>query len=242
VRRYRPEVDPVGQRLVTLRLGDDAEGPELTIVGVVPDTHVRSPEDLGYAPDASIFVPLAQQPPLGAWIVVRVSGDPLSIADSVRGVVAAVDDDQPVNDVSSLRQAIVARSGTVTVFGTFFVVFGTVALLMAAVGIYGVMSFAAGQRTREVGIRVALGAAPSSVAGLILRQGMRRVGIGLAFGVPLAIGLGQLLASGLLDVHPADPVMLISIVAVLLVTGAVATWIPARRTSRVDPLETMRAE
>ena len=126
------------------------------------------------------------------------------------------------------------------IFGTVFAVFGVVALVGAAVGIYGVMAFTVRQRTHEVGLRIALGSSPRAVLRLMLRQGLIQVVAGLVVGLPLASALGRLLNVALFDVHPVDPPVFLAVAGVLLVVGLVASFIPARWATKVDPMVAMR--
>ena len=123
-----------------------------------------------------------------------------------------------------------------------FTIFGVVALFLATIGLYGVLSFQVNQRTREVGLRVALGATPARVLRLVMQQGMKQLAVGMAIGVVMAFGLARMLSSLLFEVGAADPTVFVGIVAVLAVTGMVASFLPALRATRVDPTVAMRAE
>jgi len=232
--------DPLGRQLHLETASGERRA--VTIVGVVPQTYVRFPTERRRPGKDAVLVPLAQAPPSTAWIVARRDGDPLAVTSTVRDVVAGLDPDLPLNMPRSLRQVVVDNNQFVDTFGQLFVVFGAATLLLAAVGLYGVMSFAVRQRTREVGIRVALGAGPGAVTRLMLLQGMQRVGIGIAIGLVLALGFGQALAGMLFTVNPADPWILGGIAIVLLLTGVLASWVPAFRARRLDPLEALQAE
>jgi ABC-type antimicrobial peptide transport system permease subunit len=144
--------------------------------------------------------------------------------------------------VKSLASAIAGQTWFYNVFGIVFMVFGFVALFLASVGLYGVMAFSVGRRTREVGIRIALGAQRRSVLGLILRQGFVQIVLGLVLGLSLAAGLSQLLALLLFEVEPRDPAVFAGVIVTLCLTGVLACLVPARRATRVDPMVAFRSE
>jgi ABC-type antimicrobial peptide transport system permease subunit len=168
------------------------------------------------------------------------SGDPLALTSRFREAVASGDPDLPLYSVDSLAGGIEAGQWFYRVFGSLFMIFGFVALLLAGVGLYGVMSFSVGQRTREVGVRMALGAHRGDILSLIMRQGMLQLAIGLALGLTLALGVSRLLTVLLFDVSPRDPFIFTTIVIVLTATVSLACFIPARRATRVAPLEALR--
>lgn len=232
--------EALGRRLLLESATGERE--PVTVVGVVPRTYVPFPGELRAPGTDAIFVPLAQRPATAAYVLIRQSDDPLAVTSTVRDIVAGLDPDLPLDRPRTLRDVVVDSNRFVETFGRLFVFFGGATLFLAAVGLYGVMSFVVRQRTREVGIRLALGAGPRAVMRLMLLQGLRRVGVGLAIGLLLALGFGRLLAGMLFTVNPADPWVLAGIAAVLVVTGILATWVPARRACRLDPLTTLRAE
>jgi ABC-type antimicrobial peptide transport system permease subunit len=166
----------------------------------------------------------------------------MALAPLVRDEVVTVDENLPIYWVRTLEQAIAQNTWFYSVFGTLFVIFGGVALLLAAIGLYGVMSFAVSRRTKEVGVRMALGAERGDVIKLVLKQGLWQ----LAIGVVLGVGLGALLSRGLqeflFEVGAMDPMTFVAIAVVLVGTGIVASLIPARRATRVDPVVALRYE
>jgi ABC-type antimicrobial peptide transport system permease subunit len=170
------------------------------------------------------------------------SSDPIALTATVRNTVAAIDQDLPIYHVNSLAGAIHTETWFYRLFGGVFIVFGFVALFLASVGLYGVMSFSVKQRTREVGIRMALGAQVRDVLKLIMRQGFTQIAIGLAFGLSLAVGVSQGVQLVLFQVNPRDPGVFAGVVVTLLITGLVACFIPALRAARVDPLVALRSE
>ncbi len=211
-----------------------------TIVGVVPDLYLDA--QIFILNDEAIYTPFAQRPSSAASLIVRSSGDPLELADGVRRAVTSVDADLPVSGVSTLTAAVENTQQFLRIFGTMFTVFGAAALFLATVGLYGVLAFSVSQRTHEVGLRVALGAAPGDVLRLVMRQGMQQLAVGTVLGLVLAVGLGRLLSFVLFQVQPADPVVFGGIVVILTATGLLASYLPARRATRVDPLVAMRSE
>jgi putative ABC transport system permease protein len=208
-------------------------------VGVVPDLYM---EGVGNDDPVrqGIYIPLSQGDAQFLSIALRGRGDPLALAEAMREEVWALSPDTPLYWVWTQEQALAENLWAVNVFGGLFAVFGLGALFLAAVGLYGVMAFSVKQRTQEVGIRMALGARAGNVMGLVIRQGVTQMAVGLLVG----LGLGALLARGLGGfltlVDRWDPTVFGSIALVLLATGVVASWIPARRATRVSPVEALR--
>jgi ABC-type antimicrobial peptide transport system permease subunit len=166
----------------------------------------------------------------------------MTLTEPVRAAVASLDPDLPIYWTMTLEKAMADQLWFVRVFGTMFMIFGMVALFLAAVGLYAVMSFSVSRRTREVGIRMALGATPRHVVRMILSQGILQVGIGLAIGLLLATGISQGLKAILFDVKPLDPLVFGGVTVVLAITGLLACFLPAQRATRVDPSDAMRAD
>ena len=238
VTKYFAGVDPVGKRV---RLGDSkSTAPWLTIVGIVPNTFSGNPEE-PHAP--VIYTSLAQFHSSFASIALRVrGGNPMAITPQVRDVVASLNPDIAIYFVYSMKEAIARQLWFVRVFGTMFMIFGVIALFLAGIGLYAVMAFSVSRRTREVGIRVALGAQAGHVIGMVLRQGLVQLGIGMTFGLALALGVSRLLQIILFEVQPRDPFIFASVIGVLSAAGMLACLIPARRATRIDPLDALRAE
>jgi putative ABC transport system permease protein len=231
-RRFFGDRDPLGHRI---RLW----GSERTIVAVFADERFHG---LAEAASPAIYLPASQAPIPNGSVLVRVNGDPAAFAGTLRGVVRELDPTVPLSGVEPLAEtlshSIAERRFTMLLLG----VFAAVALLLAMVGVHGVLSYTVAQRTREIGIRMALGADRQSVRGLVLGQGARLVAAGLAVGLAGAIGVSQLLSSLLYGVHPNDPVTLTLVAVGLGAVALVASWMPARRASRVDPVVALRAE
>jgi putative ABC transport system permease protein len=235
-RRAFPDGQPLGRRI---KVGTAPTEPWLTIVGVVGDVHN---EGLATEPELATYEPHPQRPWTTMTIVVRTAGEPLAVVGAVREVVRRAGGEIPVYDITTMPRRIAASLGgrrfTLTLLGAF----AATALLLAAVGLYGVVAYGVTRRTREFGVRVALGARSSGVVGLVLRQGLALVGLGIVLGVPAAALLTRSMGSLLYDVGPSDPATLVAVSGVLLAVAALAAWVPARRAARIDPMEALRHE
>ena len=235
-RRY----GPAGGSALGMRFREgiiNSREPWRTVVGVVPDMFMAGNDSStlqGY------YTPLAQADRWAMNLVVRARGDPLALTKLVRRDVAAIDPDVPLYNEQTQRQLLDERSWRFRVFGSLFIVFGAVALFLASLGLYGVMSFAVSRRTHEVGVRMALGATRMDVLRLFLRQGLTQIGIGVAIGLLLAFILANSLSFVLFRVNARDPVVFGAIATLLIVVGIVACLMPARRATRVDPLVALR--
>jgi putative ABC transport system permease protein len=173
---------------------------------------------------------------------VRTAGDPLALAAPVRREVAALDPDLAVANLRTLERVVAESVGDRRFTMLLLGLFGAVALALAAIGIYGVTAYGVAQRTREMGIRLALGAAPGAVRSLVVGEGVRLALIGLAAGLALALAGARALRSQLYGIGSADPATYVGLSAVLLLVAVLATYLPARRATRVDPAITLRAE
>jgi len=235
-RRYWPDKDPLGQK-VKFGFGRGEQG--VVIVGVVGD--IRS--DGFEAPSVPhIYVALGQFAPVNAVVFLRSRNDAEHLGEAVRHEVESVDPNVPVHSISSMDQ-IIARSLAGRLFALeLLAVFAAVALILAAIGIYGVMSYSFSQRTHEVGIRVALGAQRLDILRMALGEGMRIVVVGLAAGLVGAAIVTRVFRSMLFEVTPSDPATFVSVAAILAAVAFFACFIPARRATRVDPLVALREE
>jgi predicted permease len=234
-RRHWPDADPIGQRVSF----GGPEGPWASIVGIVADARQSG---LDQPTRGEMFLPLAQQPARGVTLVLRGRGDPLSLVPAVRGEVAAIDADLPLGRVATMQETLRQSVALPRLYLSFFAFFALVALVLAAVGIYGVTAHAVAQRTSEIGVRMALGADAGDVLRLVLRQTLVLVVAGLGSGIVLALALSRLMAGLLFDLSPQDPATFISIGLILTAVALIASWVPARRATRVDPLRALRTE
>jgi putative ABC transport system permease protein len=236
-RQFFPNQDPLGKQLI---FGFPPDGDAAReIVGVVGDVRDTS---LSEMPGPMMYVPFAQAPFWGGQLVVRSTLGSSSVAASIRKVTHDIDKDLPVTDIATLPETLDASVAQPR-FRTLLVgLFGLIALLLAAVGIFGVISYSVSRRSHEIGIRVALGATPANVLQLILGESAKLVLLGLALGVPAALALTRFLASLLFEVHPADPLTFIGVAALLSAVALIACYVPAKRAMRVDPMVALRYE
>ena len=236
-RRHFPGEDPIGRRIHFG--GAQAKNPWMTIIGVVDD--VRS-ERIEEQPRPMLYRPLRQASNLSLSLVLKTDSDPRQLSAALAREVRAADRDQPTFGVKTM-DAIVASATAPRRFATELLGgFAALALLLAAVGIYGVTAFVVGQRTREMGIRIALGAQPHAVVRLILVQALALAAAGVTLGGIGAVFLSRLLSGMLFEVRATDPLTYGVIALLLAVTAGVAAWRPARRAAGVDPIVALRAE
>ncbi|MGH7838936.1 MAG: FtsX-like permease family protein, partial [Candidatus Binataceae bacterium] len=237
VKNYFRTTDPIGKQV---KLGGmQSKRPWMTIVGVVRHVHYRAIE----APTrVQLYWPEAQNPFDTMSLAIRTSVEPLSLAPTVVRTIQSVDADQPVYHVRSMEQLrgdwVSQRFLALLLVGLF----AGLALVLAAVGIYGVMAYSVTRRTHEIGIRIALGAQPRDVMRMILRQGTTLTGIGLVIGIVVSFVVTRLMSSLLYGVSASDPLAFLAGAIVLLLVALLACYIPARRATRVDPLVALRYE
>lgn len=237
--KYLAGGSPLGRRI---RVGTSSTTePWRTVVGVVPDVYMQGVGNTDEGPEG-FYVPLQQSDARFMSILARGPADPMVLTAAVRDAVSAVNADTPIYFVETLRSRIAENTWAFNVFGGLFVVFGGVALFLAAVGLYGVMAFSVSRRTPEVGIRMALGAEAGQVLRLVLRQGLVQIFAGLALGLGLAVLLSRALALMLFEVSADDPAVYALVSLVLVSTGLAAAVVPALRATRVDPLTALRSE
>jgi predicted permease len=238
--RFWPGRDPVGQRITLGAPGviADEELIYRTIVGVVADVRVRGVT--GEQPPGHHYTPLAQQTATGLYMAVRTHGEPLLLANALRSIVTELDPDMPLYQVLSMDQRVSASLTTERARMILLGGFAALALLLAAVGLYGVLAYTVAQRAAEIGIRIALGSSATQVFRMVLGEGGRLVAIGLALGLGGSMALSRVLGSMLYDVAPTDPMVYALVLVLLSVTALIATLVPARRAMRVDPLVAMR--
>jgi len=245
VTRYFPDTDPIGVRL---RLGgnldrgtDDPTVPWLTIVGVSPPVFQQSQnQDLKVQP--TVYVPFRQDPPIGFTILARssVAGD--AVVAAIRNELRELDADLPLYNIRTMDDILAQRNWPYRIFGTLFGTFAVIALLISSVGIYAVTAHGVGQRTQEIGVRMALGAGRRDILWLVLRHGITRICIGLVLGVAAAVGVSRVLTSVLVNTTATDPTTFISICLLLVAVTLLACFVPARRATRLDPVDALRRE
>ena len=209
------------------------------MIGVAANM-VQEPQEASPRPLA--YLPERQEGEAWMSLLVRSPGDPASLAAAVRNTVQALDEDLPLIEVRTLAGAIERSRWFLVVFGTLFSFFGFMGLLMAAVGIYSVIAQATDRSTREIGVRIALGATSGNIMTLVLRRGMWQLAIGLALGLVAAIPAVKLLAKIGLRISPTDPLAFAVVVTLLVATGVFACWLPARRAAALDPVKAIRYE
>jgi putative ABC transport system permease protein len=238
VKRFFPNENPLGQ-FIRLGWGRDPNEPYCEIVGVVGDVHGEGLED---APLPTVYASLAQHPFSTLTLVVRTSASPASLAAPLRAIVRDLDREVPVFSVQTMAERVASSVGRPRFYTTLVGIFAAVALVLAAVGLYGVIAYAVSQRTHELGVRVALGATSRRISVMVIREGLALTAVGAALGLVAALAAGSVVASLLFGVTPRDPITLGGVVVVLAAVAMLASWLPARRAARVDPLVAMRGE
>ncbi len=234
VRNFFPAGDPLGRRIRMGRRDETAEW--LTVIGVVPDLRMEGIGNNDSSP-AGFYIPIAQSGVSNfVSIALRTQGAPMVMTPAVRGAVTSIDPNLPIYNVMSMEGVIGNQTWFYRVFGTLFMVFGFVALFLASVGLYGVMSFAVSRRTQEIGIRMALGAEGGGLIRLVMKRGIIQLVVGMALGIGLAALAAGPLQIVLFEVSARDPLVFGMVVTALAATGLLATFVPARRVTRVDPV------
>jgi putative ABC transport system permease protein len=235
-RRYWPNEDPVGRRI---RMGGEKGNP-LTVLGVVGRVKMD-----GLGQDSNRvqgYFPFAQLPDSAMTVILKAAGDPNQLIAAVRGQVREIDPDQPIYNIRTMNEIRAESVAPERLNLALLSIFAGIALVLAIVGIYGVMSYSVTQRTHEIGIRMAIGAQPRDVFRMILGQGMILALIGVAIGLIGAFALTRLMATMLFGIEPTDPTTFAAIAVLLTVVALVACYIPGRRATRVNPLESLRYE
>ena len=236
-RRHWPDDVPLGHRI---KLGDpDTAGPWREIVGVVADTKGA---DLVAPPQPQLYVPASQQVERGMVLVLRATGNPMGLVAAVRTTIHEADPNQAVYDVRTLAQIFREQLASDRLLIGMFVAFALVALLLAASGLYGVMSYSVSQRKQELGIRLALGAQPGRVLRMLVGQGLTLAGVGVVLGLGGGLLLGTAMSSILYEVGAGDPPTYATVCLVLATVALLASYVPARRAMKLDPLATLRLE
>jgi len=238
VARYWPKDDPIGKRITFNNLTDSSIT-WIEVVGVVGHT---MHEGLDGGRRVQLYYPIRQNPQGFLAMVVRTSGDPLSVVSQVKAAIKSFDADLPMSNISPMEELIEGSTGPRRFSMVLLAIFSSLAAALAAIGLYGVMSFTVTQRSKELGVRLALGAVPGDVLKLVLNQGMRLVVVGVGIGLTAALILSRVLQSMLFNVSTTDPLTFVLISLLLLGVTLLATWLPARRATRVDPVVVLRDE
>ncbi|HET9743986.1 MAG TPA: ABC transporter permease [Terriglobales bacterium] len=230
--KYWPHQDALGKKL-------EASGTSFIVVGIAKDVHYNTLES---AHDRFVYLPITQDYSHSATIFARVSGNPAAFADTIEKKVHELNADLPLYDVGDLKTRVLVASTNARIGGVFVGMFGALALVLAAIGIYGVIAYSTRQRTHEFGIRIALGAQRHEILQLVLKDGVRLTLIGLAIGLALALSLTRFLQSQLFGVAATDALTFGSVIVLLSAAALLACYLPARRATRVDPMISLRTE
>lgn len=240
--RYWPGASPLGSHVSLLNRvysGQSAGAARsLEIVGVAKD--VRN-DDL-WRPEPAIYVPFAQNPDASAFVVVRTAVPPMSIVPSLREAVRSLDSQQPINRIKTMDEIVSDTYGALRFPMALLWIFSALALILSAVGIFGVMSYMVTRRTRELAIRMALGAAHNQMLGLVLWEGLGVALVGIGIGLVAAIALSRVMAGYVYGISPTDPLTLTAACLLLTLVALLATYIPARRAAAIDPIVALRSE
>jgi putative ABC transport system permease protein len=234
-REYWPNESPLGKRV---RFGETEDGPWHTIVGVVRAVKHKS---LNLTEINTVYLPHAQDSMGDMTLTIRAA-NPESLALAIRGQVKAMDPDQPITGMRTMTEVVSRSVWQPRLYAILFGVFAAVALALASVGIYGVMAYSVSERTREIGIRVALGAQRRDVLKLVVAQGMKLALIGAVVGLGAALALTRLMQSLLFEVSATDPLTFAGLAAFLTIVAMLACYIPARRATKVDPVIALRCD
>jgi ABC-type antimicrobial peptide transport system permease subunit len=237
VDQYLPGQDPLGKRIRLEITGVTPDWSE--IVGVVGNvkTYSESTRD-----DPEVYEPFLQRPVSSFSIMVRSNSDPNLLASALRETVAQMDVELPLAHMMSMPALIDSQKGGNTLFVHLLGAFALLALTLAAIGIYGLIAYSVGQRTHEIGIRMALGARSKDVQRMVLREGMKMTAIGGIVGLALALPLPRLFDALFFDLHVSEPAVYVIVVVAILLVALFATYVPARRAARVEPMSALRQE
>ncbi len=234
-RKFFPNENPIGRRF-----GASAdETPDMEVVGILRDVRYN---DLREEPPPTMYLPHRQHNPEDLVFTIRTAGDPVSVMHAARAAVSAANPDIPVVAVQTQLSTLEQRFAHEKVLAQAHTLFGGIALFVAAIGLFGLMSYNVSRRTREIGIRMTMGAQTREVLALVLRESMLLVLAGIAIGIAAALAGARLVASQLFGLEPSDPLTMVSAMLVMLLVSAAAGYLPARRAARVDPMVALRYE
>jgi ABC-type antimicrobial peptide transport system permease subunit len=233
VARFSSDREPIGR---AIKLDGEESA---TIVGVVPDLHIQDP---GKPRADAVYLSALQFNPYGVRVLMKGPGNVIALTPLVRQRIAQIDPHLPLFEIATLHDAIYADSKILDVFATLFGVFGAGALFLTVIGLYGVVSFGVTQRTREIGIRMSLGADRRSILGLMLRSGSKPLALGGALGLAIAIAISVALANSGEDVLQPDLSVFAAVFVALGITALLALLVPASRAARLDPQQALRSE
>jgi len=241
-RRYWPHANPLGSHLTIMARvysgKKSGSSQPLEVVGVVKDAR----NDNLWRPEAAVYVPFPQNPAASVFLVVKTAPSPMSVVPAVRDAVASLDKEQPVNRVRTMNEIVAETYGAIQFPMTLLWIFSALALVLSAVGIFGVMSYTVSRRTQEMAIRMALGASRREVQGLVLREGLGVTLCGVALGLAGAFAVSRVMAGYVYGITATDPLTFAAAALVLTSAALLASYIPARRAARVDPIEALRWE
>jgi ABC-type antimicrobial peptide transport system permease subunit len=233
--------DPIGKRLMVDTEADNSDGPRLhEIIGVVPHLKLRGYDDA--TPVPAFFFPQTQVGRTNLVLLVRASGNVKRLEKSVREIITRLDPAQPVFDVRTMEERVAETWATHRLVTFLLAIFAGLALLLAAVGLYGVLAYTAFRRLREIAVRLALGARPAHIRGLVLGHGLRLFAVGIVVGAVAVAASAGLIRSFLFGVSPLDPQTYLVVGLILSLVTILAAWLPARRACRVNPIVALRAE
>jgi putative ABC transport system permease protein len=239
IEKFYPRESPIGKQF---RLFDGQGKPKewMTIIGIAPD--LRQDDASRPTQNPLVVLPYRSDPHGNMAVLLRARSGPTALTSVLRREVNQLDEELPLFNVQSLEESFQRGRWYLRVFSTLFSTFALIALGMAAVGIYAVMAHSTGQRRREIGVRMALGATVSDIERLVLNRGVKQLLIGTVLGISAAVAVCRLMARLLFQVSPNDPVTLSIVTALLLTTGLTACWVPARRATKLNPVDVLRNE
>jgi predicted lysophospholipase L1 biosynthesis ABC-type transport system permease subunit len=240
---FFPGEDPIGRQLRFVPRRDEPDAPPQpwrTVVGVVP-TFLQGSDDDAFRTSV-VYLPFLHTPDRTSSLIVRSGLEPVTIMSAVRGIVQTIDPDQPVFSIETIASVMANERSIYRILSTLFAMLGVIALVLSAVGVYGVIAYSVTQRTQEIGVRMAIGAGRWDVSWMFLRKGLIQLGLALLIGLPVAVALGTVAQIPLVTIEPTDPVTMITITVILSAVALIACVVPARKAAKVDPMIALRSE